>query len=57
LTPATLTRADVDYITEHFVRLDEASRRRAAGPDAVRAEIARGRLPRPTYVLNAEMAL
>jgi hypothetical protein len=52
LTRGTLTRADVEYITEHFVRLEDACRRRGDDPEAVRAEIARGRLPRPTYVLD-----
>ncbi len=52
LTRKTLTRADVEYITERFVRLEDACRRRGDDPEGVRAEIARGRLPRPTYVLD-----
>jgi hypothetical protein len=52
LTPATLTRADVRYITEHFVPFEEECRRRGDDPEDVRADIERGRLPRPTYVLD-----
>jgi hypothetical protein len=57
LTQPTLIQADVEYITEHFVPLEGACRRHGDDPETVRAEIERGRLPRPTYVLDdgAEM--
>src|SRR5439155_7889784 len=52
-----LSRADVEYITANFVPLDELCRRSGESAPAIRAEVAAGRLPRPTYVLEdgAEM--
>jgi hypothetical protein len=52
LTQPTLTEADVEYITAHFVPLEDACRGRGEDPATVRAEIERGRLPRPTYALD-----
>ncbi|MGI8780901.1 MAG: DUF6058 family natural product biosynthesis protein [Solirubrobacteraceae bacterium] len=43
-----LTADDLAYITAHFVPLDEA----VEDPEAVRAQIAAGRLPGPAYVLD-----
>jgi hypothetical protein len=52
-----LSDADVEYIRSGFVELDELSRRTSRDPESVRAEIAAGRLPRASYVLDdgAEM--
>jgi hypothetical protein len=47
-----LSEADVDYIRAGFVALDELCRARGDDPQAVRAEIAAGRLPGPSYLLD-----
>jgi hypothetical protein len=41
LKQPTLTRADVEYITERFVALEDACRRHGDDPGIVRAEIER----------------
>jgi Family of unknown function (DUF6058) len=47
-----LSEADVEYIRSDFVELDELCRRSSRDPAAVGADIDRGRLPRPSYVLD-----
>lgn len=47
-----LTPADVAYIRGNFRPLDELCEDRAESPAEVRALIAAGRLPQPTYVLD-----
>jgi hypothetical protein len=47
-----LTEADVRYIRANFLTLEEACSDRVETSDDVRALIASGRLPRPTYVLD-----
>jgi hypothetical protein len=48
----SLTRADVDYIRENFVPLDELCAARGQSADRVRALIAGGSLPAASYVLE-----
>jgi hypothetical protein len=52
-----LTNADVAYIRAGFVPLEELARAHGEEPDAVRARIEAGLLPKPAYVLDdgAEM--
>lgn len=47
-----LSEADVRYIRANFRSLEEACAGRQETPDDVRALVADGRLPRPTYVLD-----
>jgi hypothetical protein len=47
-----LSDADVEYIRSGFVELDELCRRTSRDPADARAEIAAGRLPRASYVLD-----
>jgi hypothetical protein len=46
------TEADLEYIHGSFVALEELCRNRGEDVEAVRAEIARHRLPQPAYVLD-----
>ena len=48
----SLTQADVEYIRENFVPLDELCVTRGQFPDRVRALIAAGSLPAASYVLE-----
>jgi hypothetical protein len=52
-----MTAADVAYVEANYVALDQACAGRAETPDEVRALVAAGKLPRPSYVLpdGAEM--
>jgi len=47
-----LAELDERYIRDAFVPLDELAGRRHEGVDAVRADIAAGRLPQPAYRLD-----
>jgi hypothetical protein len=49
---ATFTPADLAYIRAEFVTLEEVCAGRPERPDDVRALIATGALPQPTYVLD-----
>jgi hypothetical protein len=57
LTRSQYTVADIDYVREGFLTLDELCGARGDDATHVRAEISAGRLPRPSYVLpdGAEM--
>jgi hypothetical protein len=46
-----MTAADVAYVRANYLALEEACAKRAETPEEVRALIAEGRLPRPSYVL------
>ena len=46
-----LTAADVAYVRANYLTLDEACAGRAESPDDIRALIAKGTLPQPSYVL------
>jgi Family of unknown function (DUF6058) len=46
-----MTAADVAYVRANYLTLEEACAARAERPDDVRAGIAEGRLPQPSYVL------
>jgi Family of unknown function (DUF6058) len=48
---APMTAADVAYVRANYLTLDEACAGRAQTPDDVRALIAEGRLPQPSYML------
>jgi hypothetical protein len=48
----SLTQADVEYILENFVRLDELCAVRGQSSDRVRALIAAGSLPAASYALQ-----
>jgi hypothetical protein len=50
--PSALTPADVRYITENFVPLDVLRAGRPETPEQLRALIASGHLPQPTYTLD-----
>ena len=46
-----LSDADVRYVRANYVTLEELAAARGETPDAVRALVESGRLPRPSYVL------
>jgi uncharacterized protein DUF6058 len=48
---ATLTDADVAYVRSSYVTLEQLCVGRSESPHDVRESIARGRIPRPSYVL------
>jgi hypothetical protein len=49
--PPVVAEADVAYVREGFVELDELSARHGRDPAAMRAAIAEGTLPAPSYAL------
>jgi Family of unknown function (DUF6058) len=51
LTQPRFTAADVEYVREWFVPLDELCRARGEDPSVVRSQISAGKLLRPSYVL------
>jgi hypothetical protein len=46
------TAADLDYLRLNYLTLEEICGERAESPETVRALIAEGRLPKPSYVLD-----
>jgi hypothetical protein len=46
------TAADLDYIRENYLTLEELCAERAEWPEEIRALIAMRRLPKPSYVLD-----
>jgi hypothetical protein len=48
---ARMTAADVAYVEANYVSLDQACAGRAETPEEVRALVAAGQLPQPSYVL------
>jgi hypothetical protein len=50
-TPPSLTRRDIDYVTEEYRTLAQLCAGRELTPAEARALIDSGQLPRPTYVL------
>jgi hypothetical protein len=48
---ARMTAADVSYVEENYVTLEDACAGRAETPEEVRARAAAGQLPQPSYVL------
>jgi hypothetical protein len=48
----TYTSADLEYLREHYLTLDDLCADRPESPETVRALIADRRLPKPSYVLD-----
>jgi hypothetical protein len=46
------TAADLEYVRANYVTLEEVCAKRPESPEEVRALIAQGRLPKPSYVLD-----
>src|SRR5436305_15079949 len=46
------TAADLDYLRANYVTLEQVCAERPDSPEEIRALIAKGRLPRPSYVLD-----
>jgi hypothetical protein len=46
------TAADLDYLRANYLTLEQVCAERPDSPDEIRALIAKGRLPRPSYVLD-----
>jgi len=46
------TAADLDYLRADYLTLDQVCAQRPESPEEIRALIAKGRLPRPSYVLD-----
>jgi Family of unknown function (DUF6058) len=44
--------ADIDYLQENYLTLDQVCADRPEAPEEIRALIAQGRLPKPSYVLD-----
>lgn len=52
MSEAKFTDSDLAYISANYITLDALCADRAESPDDVRALIERGKLPRPSYVLD-----
>lgn len=46
------TAADIDYLQENYLTLEQVCAGRPESPEEIRELIARGRLPKPSYVLD-----
>ena len=46
------TAADLDYLRADYLTLEQVCAQRPESPEEIRALIAKGRLPRPSYVLD-----
>jgi hypothetical protein len=46
------TAADLDYLRANYFTLEQVCARRPESPEKIRALIAKGRLPKPSYVLD-----
>jgi hypothetical protein len=46
------TAADLDYLRANYLTLEEVCAERTESPEQIRALIAKGRLPKPSYVLD-----
>ena len=46
------TAADLDYLRVNYLTLEQVCAERSESPETIRALIAKGRLPKPSYVLD-----
>jgi hypothetical protein len=46
------TAADLDYLRANYLTLEQVCAERSESPEEIRALIAKGRLPKPSYVLD-----
>ena len=46
------TAADLDYLRANYITLEQVCAERPESPEKIRALIAKGRLPKPSYVLD-----